>query len=107
MPVENRGTSKKPRWRYAFTIRGVRYRASIPEARTKFEAEQAELEAKKAIFEGRYGRPQGKRNLADFIEQIYLPWARENKRSSHNDIYGAPLVCDGSRARRLRRSPPC
>jgi hypothetical protein len=59
MPVENRGTAKRPRWRYAFTIRGVRYRASIPEARTKYEAEQAEVEAKKAIFEGRYGRPSG------------------------------------------------
>jgi flagellar biosynthesis protein FlhA len=45
MPVENRGTAKRPRWRYAFTIRGVRYRASIPEARTKYEAEQAEIAA--------------------------------------------------------------
>ena len=40
MPVENRGTARRPQWRYAFTIRGVRYRAVIPEARTKFEAEQ-------------------------------------------------------------------
>jgi hypothetical protein len=52
MPVENRGTAKRPRWRYAFTIRGVRYRASIPEARTKYEAEQAETEAKKEVFKG-------------------------------------------------------
>ncbi len=85
MPVENRGTSKKPRWRYAFTIRGVRYRASIPEARTKFEAEQAEVEAKQTVFEGRYGRPRGNHDFLKFVEEVYLPWSRENKRSWYDD----------------------
>ena len=67
MPVENRGTAKRPRWHYAFTIRGVRYRAAIPEACTKYEAEQAEIEAKKAVFEGRYGRPSGASDFAAFV----------------------------------------
>lgn len=97
MPVENRGTAKRPRWRYAFTIRGMRYRASIPEARTKYEAEQVEVEAKKAIFEGRYGRPSGERDFAKFVgdpdakgfefeEGTFLAWAKENKRSWRNDV---------------------
>jgi hypothetical protein len=81
MPVENRGTDKNPRWRYAFTIRGVRYRSAIPEARTKFEALKAELEAKKAIFDGRYGKPTGGHDFVRFVEDVYKPWARENKRS--------------------------
>lgn len=97
MPVENRGTAKRPRWRYAFTIRGVRYRASIPEARTKYEAEQAEIEAKKAVFEGRYGRPTGESDFAGFVgdpdaegfefeEGTFLAWAKENKKSWRNDV---------------------
>jgi len=28
---------------------------------------RAELEAKKAVFEGRYGRPAGKVNFAEFV----------------------------------------
>jgi integrase len=104
MPVENRGTKKRPRWRYAFNIRGVRYRASIPEARTQFEAEQAEVEAKKAIFEGRYGRPSGEYSFAMFVgdpeaegfnfqEGTYLAWAKENKRSWGHDVWRAkPLL---------------
>jgi hypothetical protein len=76
MPVENRGTDKNPRWRYAFTIRGVRYRSAIPEARTKFEALQAELEAKKAVFEGCYGRPSGEHSFEQFVKTVYMTWAR-------------------------------
>jgi integrase len=94
MPVENRGTAKRPRWRYAFTIRGVRYRASIPEARTKYEAEQAEIEAKKEVFEGKYGRPSGGRGVVDFVERVYKPWARDNKRSWKNEEYCLPTITE-------------
>jgi integrase len=94
MPVENRGTDKSPRWRYAFTIRGVRYRAAIPEARTKFEALQAELEAKKAVFEGRYGRPSGEHGFEQFVKTVYLPWAREHKRTWKHDEFRARTLCE-------------
>lgn len=94
MPVENRGTKKNPRWRYAFTIRGVRYRRAIPEARTQYEAERAEVEGKKAVFDGRYGRPTGERDFRDFIEKVYLPWSRENKRSWRSDRSNARVVCE-------------
>lgn len=92
MAVENRGTAKRPRWRYAFTIRGVRYRAAIPEARTQYEAERAEVEAKQAVYERRYGRPIGGRGLVDFVEKVYRPWARENKRSWKNEEYCLPTI---------------
>jgi integrase len=106
MPVENRGTKKRPRWRYAFNIRGVRYRASIPEARTQFEAEQAEVEAKKAIFEGRYGRPTGGRDFADFVEKEYEPWACENKRSWRNEAYCVPTVKEWFRGKTFAQISP-
>lgn len=106
MPVENRGTAKRPRWRFAFTIRGVRYRASIPEARTKFEAEQAEIAAKKAIFDGTYGRPAGERDFVDFVEREYEPWARENKRSWRNESYCVPAVKEWFRGKTLAQISP-
>jgi len=106
MPVENRGTKKRPRWRYAFTIRGVRYRASIPEARTQFEAEQAEVGAKKALFEGRYGRPAGGRDLADFVEKVYKPWSRDNKRSWRNEEYCLPTITEWFRGKTFAQVSP-
>jgi integrase len=96
MPVTKRGG----RWHYAFCIRGVRYRSAVPEARTKFEAERAETEAKQAVFEGRYGRPTGEHDFAKFVgnpdaenfqfeEGTFLAWARENKRSWRHDVFRA------------------
>ena len=106
MPVENRGTARRPRWRYAFTIRGVRYRASIPEARTKYEAEQAEIAAKKDVFDGTYGRPAGERDFVDFVEKEYWPWARENKRSWRNEAYCVPTVKEYFRGKTLAQISP-
>lgn len=107
MPVENRGTDKNPRWRYAFTIRGVRYRAAIPEARTKFEALQAELEAKKAVFEGRYGRPSGGHDFVKFVEEVYVPWARENKRSWKTSIrYTVPVFVEWFKGKTFAQLSP-
>lgn len=117
MPVENRGTKRSPRWRYAFTIRGVRYRAAIPEARTKFEAEQAELEAKKAVFEGRFGRPSGEHAFARFVgdpnlksdefeEGTYLAWARANKRSWQHDLFRARVLIEFFRGKTFAQISP-
>jgi integrase len=117
MPVENRGTARRPKWRYAFTIRGVRYRAAIPEARTKFEAEQAELEAKKAVFEGRYGRPTGEIGFAEFVgnpdaeneqfvEGSYLAWAKESKRSWRHDVFRARVLLKHFRGKTLAQVSP-
>ena len=45
MAVYKRGKNGT-HWNYYFRVRGVRYRGAIPEARTKWEAEQAELKIK-------------------------------------------------------------
>ena len=90
MAVYKRGT----KWHYAFAIRGVRYRGSIPEARTKFQAEQAETKLRQDVFDGRYGRPSGKEDFVKFVDEVYKPWARENKRSfESNDKYKLPMIC--------------
>ena len=45
---------KHRRWYYDFCVRGVRYQGSIPEARTKWEAEAAEVKVRRDIFERKY-----------------------------------------------------
>jgi integrase len=73
-------------WYFDFQIRGARYREAIPEARTKFQAEQAETKARDQVFQGTYGTSQlGNQDLAEFVNETYLPWAKANKRTWRND----------------------
>jgi len=91
MSVHKRGT----KWHYAFCIRGVRYRGAIPEASTKFDAEKAETKIRQDVYEGRYGRPTGKKDFGKFVEEVYKPWAMENKRSfKSNDKYKLSIICE-------------
>ncbi len=82
MSVSKRGSV----WYYYIKIKGVRYRGAIPEARTKYLAQEAERKIRNEIFEGRYGAAQSNKTLGEFVEEIYLPWAKANKRSWRNDV---------------------
>ena len=74
------------RWYYDFMIRRQRYRGVIPEALNKAQAEEAEVRMRHKVFEGKY-RPQADNvMLAEFIDNVYLPWARLNKRHPRNDL---------------------
>ena len=78
-----------------FCIRGVRYRGAIPEASTKFDAEKAETKIRQDVYEGRYGRPTGSKDFGKFVEEVYKPWAMENKRSfKSNDKYKLSIICE-------------
>src|SRR5678809_827114 len=78
MSVYKRG--KGTHWHYYFRVRGVRYRGSIPEARTKQKAEQAKSKIKQEIFEKRFELEQkGTDLLSDFLDDVYLPWSKVNK----------------------------
>src|ERR1051325_5719021 len=82
MTVKKRGG----RWHFSFQIKGVRYREAIPEARTKFQAEQAEAKARDQVFQGTYGVVQlGNQDFSQFVSETYLPWAKANKRTWRND----------------------
>jgi integrase len=117
MAVENRGTKKYPRWRYAFTIRGVRYRKVVPEARTQYEAERAEVQAKQDVYAGRYGRPAGDYDFAKFVgnpdaendafeEGTYLAWAKDNKRSWKFDQWAARVLVKFFRGKTFAQVSP-
>jgi integrase len=89
MSVRKRGT----RYHYDFMIRRQRYRGTIPEARTKAEAEQAETKIKNKVYERKYGKVSASRKFAEFVNSTYLPWARANKRSSCDDEIHASVFC--------------
>jgi integrase len=74
-------------WHFTKTINGVRYRGAFKTARTKAQAEEAEREELRKIHEGRYGKPTGSSVFIDFAETTYLPWSKENKRSTSDQYY--------------------
>lgn len=95
----------KPRgniWHYSFCIRGVRYRKSVPEARTKYQALQAEAKTKEAVFSGRYGSDPSNITLKNFIEKQYLTWAKDNKRSWQVDESRAKAILEYFKNKMMR-----
>jgi integrase len=74
-------------------IRNQRYRGAIPEARTKAEAEQAEVKVKNKIYERKFGKISASRIFDEFVNSTYLPWARANKRSFRDDELHASVFC--------------
>lgn len=113
MTVRKRGDV----WYYDFQIKGVRYRGSIPEARLKSEAEVAEVEKRKEVFEGRYGRPQGAKRFAEFLgdpdaendqflEGTYLDWAKTNKKTWRHDKFRARVLIGAFGSKTLAEISP-
>ncbi|HXG65147.1 MAG TPA: site-specific integrase [Blastocatellia bacterium] len=73
------------RWYYDFMIRRQRYRGVIPEARTKAQAETAEVKIRNKIFDRKYTTQADTVTIAEFVDKVYLPYARLNKRHPRND----------------------
>lgn len=94
MAVYLRDKKNRNSWFYKFTIRGVTYKRSIPEARTQRQAEQVERQARQAVFEGRYGKQAGAESFTKFVNEVYIPWAKVNKRSWYHDTRYALIICE-------------
>ena len=89
MTIRKRGT----RYHYDFMIRRQRYRGTLPEARTKAEAQQAEAKIKNKIYERKFGKVSTSILFTEFVRSTYLPWSRANKRSSSDDEFHAKVFC--------------
>lgn len=88
MAVRKRGCY----WWYDFrcNIHKARHRASLREARTKAQAEQAEANKRLECFGVAYGQPtQQTPHLSEFIDKTYMTWAKTNKKSWRDD----ELIC--------------
>ncbi len=102
MPVYMR----KKRWYVDITIRGQRYRESVPEAVTLKHAQQAEAKLRTSIFEGKYSKPKSRMVFEKYVNEIYLPWSKNNKRSYPNDVTTAKVVCEFFRGKALGEISP-
>jgi integrase len=102
MSVRKRGA----RWLYDFMIRGVRYRESIPEAQNKHDALQAEAHARKAVYEGRYGRALRATSFEKFIEEVFLPYARTNRKRHDQDARVVKTFVEFFKGRAVQEIPP-
>lgn len=111
MTVRKRGKI----WWYDFG--NHKYRGPIPEARTKYEAQQAEIKLKRDVFEGKYGKQFGTMAFAEFVgnpeadndqfgEGTFLEWSKNNKRSWKHDRFRVRVLLDAFRGKTLGEISP-
>src|ERR1043165_3231807 len=68
--MKNKGGTISYGYDFRDRVTGTRYRKIVPLARTKWDAEQAEIAAKKELFEKRFGTEEkGTTLLSDFLDE--------------------------------------
>ena len=75
----------KGTWVVQFVLRGHNVKEAIPEARTRKQAEQVETQIRQAIFDRKYNKASAVTRFSNFFDNVFLPWAKENKRSWKDD----------------------
>jgi integrase len=86
-------------------INSRRFREAIPEARTKAQAERAETLARQEIYDGRYGTTLAP-VFETFAREVYLPWAKANKRSWRADVEHLEVLIRAFGQKRLDEITP-
>jgi integrase len=71
---------EKARWWIEYRLQGRRVHKAVPEARTKAQAERAEISEREANYNRRYNKGSDI-GLTTYYEDFYLPWLKEKKRS--------------------------
>lgn len=93
-------------WWMEFSLRGNYVIQSIPGARTKAQAERAENNVRESIYNGKYNKGCGTERFSDFVDTVYLPWAKGNKRSYGHDDGRAKVLKEFFGNRQLRDITP-
>jgi integrase len=93
------------RWWFSKTINGVRYRKPLPTARTKALADEAARHELMKLHRKRYGGSEDQL-IADFIDKVYLPWARTNKRGHREDERNCATIKRWFRSYRFSQVSP-
>ena len=104
--VKGEGPKGKGTWIVEFRLRGHYIKAAIPEARTKAEAEQVQTHIKRAIFDDKYNRAAGNKDFTEFVDEVFVPWAKASKRSWQDDEERARPLKAFFEGKRLRDITP-
>lgn len=92
-------------WYVDITINKKRRRKSIPEARTKRQAEQAERVLRDEIFNKRFGIG-GDQLFKDFVEKSFIPHAKANHKGFETELSKINKLTDYFGAQRLHEITP-
>lgn len=76
---------KKATWWVEFKHQRRRVVKSLPDARTKAEAEDFERGLKEQLIGNNNAQTESAIGFSDFVDRYYLPWARANKQSCRDD----------------------
>lgn len=87
-----------------------------PEARTKAEALKVEAMKRLEVYEGRYGKEPGVKDFCEFVDQVYMEYARSNKATWKHDLFRSETLkehfgglrfrdIDSDSRRKSKRSP--
>jgi integrase len=101
MSVYKRGD----RWWFSKTINGVRIRKPLPTARTKAMAEEAERHELMKLHRKRYGG-RDDQLIGDFVDKVYLPWARTNKSGPREDERNSATIKRWFKGKRFSQVSP-
>jgi hypothetical protein len=93
-------------WIVEFRLRGHYIKEAIPEARTKEQAEQAQTKIKRAIFDDKYNRAAGNKGFTEFVDEVFVPWAKASKRSWQDDEERSRPLKEFFDGKRLRDITP-
>jgi integrase len=104
--VSVRKSPKRGVWSFDFMVRGVRYRESVPEAQNRQEALLAEAEARRAVYEGRYGRAIRSTPFEKFVEEVFVPYAKTNRKRHEQDRRVLVTFIEAFKGRALQEVPP-
>src|SRR2546421_9626997 len=103
MPVYRRkwkdretGETRLGHYFFKFDVDGVTYKETVKTARTKKQAEDAELRARQEVHEGVYGGKGRQMLFSQFVKEIYLPWSEQNCRPASHYKHGlhAEMLCE-------------
>lgn len=97
---------EKGTWVVEFVLRGQEIKTAVSEARTKKQAEQVETQIRQEIFDKKYNKASDTTRFSDFVDKVFLPWARENKRSYKDDEQRAARLKEFFGQRAIREITP-
>jgi len=105
VPVYRRKQTKSKHWYFKFEINGVVYKETVPTARTKRQAEEAQLVARQELHEGKYSKAKPIL-FSDFVKTHYLPWAEKHHAKSDTDKTITDMLCEHFKSETVSQISP-
>ncbi|HEX8502628.1 MAG TPA: site-specific integrase [Pyrinomonadaceae bacterium] len=112
MPVYRRkyrdkaGDVRLGHYYFKFVVDGEVYKETVPTARTKKQAEEAERQARQAVHDGVYGTKGKRQPFSAFVQEVYLPHVEQHNRDFYHYQVHARTLCEYFKGRSLGQVSP-